>query len=393
MSEADLAEMERAAMPTIGACPGQFTANTMAMVSETLGLALPGSATAPAVYEERTALGRQAGHTVMEILKNGGPLPRDLVTRKSLENTCAVVAATGGSTNAALHIPAIANEAGIRFTLEDVAAVFERTPLIANLQPGGVYYAEDVHRLGGIRVILKTLMEGGFVNGDTPTILGCSLEESVADAGPPDGDIVHEAASPISPTGGVVVLKGNLAPDGALIKVAGLARLVHEGPARVFESEEDCMAVIRKRDYREGDVIIIRNEGPKGGPGMREMLGPTAVIYGQGMGEKVALVTDGRFSGATRGMCIGYVSPEADAGGPLAIVRDGDRIRVDAEKRTMDLLISDEEIAARQRDVTPLRRDPPLAGILQKYADQVGSAHLGATTHRGDVHWDIEQEQ
>jgi len=393
MSVEDLDELERAAMPTIGACPGQFTANTMAMVSEVLGLALPGSATAPAVYEERRALGKRAGHTVMDILNNGGPLPRDLVTRKSLENACAVVAATGGSTNAGLHIPAIAHEAGIRFTLEDVAEVFERTPLIGNLQPGGVYYAEDVHRLGGIAVVVKTLLDQGHLHGDTPTIMGTTLAETVADAAAPDGDVIHDAATPMSPTGGVVVLKGNLAPDGALIKVAGLAKLVHEGPARIFESEEDCMAAIREQAYAEGDVIIIRNEGPKGGPGMREMLGPTAVIYGQGMGEKVALVTDGRFSGATRGMCIGYVSPEAGAGGPLALVREGDRIKIDAAARTMDLLIDDQEMAQRRKNWQPSARSVPLAGVLQKYADQVGSAHLGAVTHRGDVQWEMEEAQ
>jgi len=392
MTPEELDGMERAAMPTIGACPGQFTANTMAMVSETLGIALPGSATAPAVYVERDALGRRAGHTVMELLKNGGPLPRDLITRKSLENACAVVSATGGSTNAALHIPAIAHEAGIRFTLEDVAEVFARTPLIGNMQPGGKYYAEDVHRLGGIKVILKTLLAGGYLHGDTPTIMGMTLADSVADANPPDGDIIHDAATPISPDGGVVVLKGNLAPDGALIKVAGLKKLVHEGPARVFESEEHCMAAIRARDYRAGDVIVIRNEGPKGGPGMREMLGPTAVIYGQGMGEKVALITDGRFSGATRGMCIGYVSPEAGAGGPLALVQNGDSIRVDATKRTMDLLVGADELATRRADLKPHRRAVPLAGVLQKYADQVGSAHLGALTHKGNATWEMDED-
>ncbi len=393
MSAEDLDELERVAMPTIGACPGQFTANTMAMVSEVLGLAPPGSATAPAVYEERRAMGKRAGHLVMDILNNGGPLPRDLVTRKSLENACAVVAATGGSTNAGLHIPAIAHEAGIRFTLEDVAEVFERTPLIGNLQPGGVYYAEDVHRLGGIAVIVKTLLDQGHLHGDTPTIMGTTLADAVADAPDPDGDVIHNAATPISPTGGVVVLKGNLAPDGALIKVAGLAKLVHEGPARVFESEEECTEVIRNQAYAEGDVIIVRNEGPKGGPGMREMLGPTAVIYGQGMGEKVALITDGRFSGATRGMCIGYVSPEAGAGGPLALVQEGDTIRIDAEKRTLDLLISDAEMAERRKNWQPRARPTPLAGVMQKYADHVGSAHLGAVTHRGDLQWEMEESQ
>jgi len=391
MTAADLDELERVAMPTIGACPGQFTASTMAMVSEVLGLAVPGSATAPAVFAERDALGRRAGHAVMRILDEGGPLPRDLVTRKSLENACAVVAATGGSTNAALHIPAIAHEAGIRFTLADAAAVFERTPLIGNLQPGGRYYAEDVHRLGGVAVIVKTLLESGHLHGDTPTVMGGTLGDLVATAPAPDGDVIHPAADPISPTGGVVVLRGNLAPDGALIKVAGLADLVHEGPARVFESEEACMAAIRERAYAAGDVIIVRNEGPKGGPGMREMLGPTAVIYGQGMGERVALVTDGRFSGATRGMCIGYVSPEAAAGGPLALVTEGDPIRIDAGARTIDLLVGDDELARRRAVWHPRERPVPLAGALEKYAEQVGSAHLGAVTHRGHLRWEPEE--
>jgi len=392
MTESELDGMERAAMPTIGACPGQFTANTMAMVSETLGIGLPGSATAPAVFEERTVLGRQAGHVVMDLLQNGGPLPRDLITRESLENACTVVSATGGSTNAALHIPAIAHEAGIRFTLEDVAEVFARTPLIGNMQPGGKYYAEDVHRLGGIKVVVKTLLDQGLIHGKTPTIMGGTLAELVADAGPPDGDIIHDAAKPITPDGGVVVLKGNLAPDGALIKIAGLKKLTHKGPALVFESEEDCMAAIRTRNYSEGDVIIIRNEGPRGGPGMREMLGPTAVIYGQGMGEQVALVTDGRFSGATRGLCIGYVSPEAGAGGPLALVENGDIIAIDAKARTMDLQVDAATLKARRAAYKPRRRKYPLAGVLQKYADQVGSAHLGALTHKGDSTWERDEE-
>ena len=393
MSVQELDQLERVAMPTIGACPGQFTANTMAMVSEVLGLALPGSATAPAVFEERRALGRRAGHTVMAIIDAGGPLPRDLVTRASLENACAVVAATGGSTNAALHIPAIAHEAGIRFSLEDAAAVFERTPLIGNLQPGGQYYAEDVHRLGGLAVIVKTLMLAGHLHGDTPTVMRLSLADAVADAPAPDGDVVHPAAAPISPTGGVVVLKGNLAPDGALIKIAGLSHLVHEGPARVFECEEDCVARVRAREYAEGDVIIVRNEGPKGGPGMREMLGPTAMIYGQGMGEKVALVTDGRFSGATRGMCVGYLSPEAAAGGPIALIEDGDKVRIDAEERTIELLIGEAELARRRAAWRPRKRPRPLAGALEKYADQVGSAHLGAVTHSGNLDWELEQPE
>jgi dihydroxy-acid dehydratase len=393
MKQSELDELERAALPTIGSCPGQFTANTMAMVSEVLGLAPPGSAMMPAVFEERRVIAERAGKLVMDLLARGGPLPRDLVTRKSLENACAVVAATGGSTNAALHLPAIAHEAGISFTLDDVAGTFERTPLIGNLRPGGQYHAEDVHRAGGVPMIVKTLLAGGFLHSDTLTVTGETLAQVSAAAPAPDGDIIHPTTRPISPTGGVVVLKGNLAPDGALIKVAGLKSLVHTGPARVFESEEDCMAVIRKRAYGEGDVIIIRNEGPKGGPGMREMLGPTALIYGQGMGEKVALVTDGRFSGATRGVCIGYVSPEAAAAGPIALIEDGDIICIDAERRRIDVLIDAIEFDRRRAAWKTRPRATPLAGALEKYANQVGSAHLGAVTHSGNLRWDVEEPQ
>src|SRR5262245_39552480 len=275
MSEADLASLERACAPTIGSCPGQFTANTMAMVSEALGLAPPGSAMLPAVYSERLALARRAGQRVTEILASGGPLPRDLVTKKSLENAAAVVAATGGSTNAALHLPAIAHEAGLRFTLDDVAEVLERTPLIADLAPGGRYLAIDVHGVGGTDAVLKALLDGGHLHGDALTLSGRTLAEHLADHRGPDGEVVRGTARPISPTGGVVVLRGNLAPDGALIKVAGLKTLTFEGRARVFESEEACCAAVEERQYRKGDVLIIRNEGPKGGPGMREMLGVT----------------------------------------------------------------------------------------------------------------------
>jgi len=390
-SLAEVERLERAALPTVGACPGQFTANTMAMVSTVLGLAPMITAMLPAVDARRRAVNREAGRLVMRILENGGPLPRDMITRASLENACAIVAATGGSTNAAMHIPAIANEAGVQFTLADAAAVFERTPLIANLQPGGKYYAQHVDKVGGVAVIVKELIRAGVMVGSTMTVTGRTLAEEVADAPAPDGEVIRSADDPISPDGGVVVLRGNLAPDGALIKVAGLKNLVHEGPARVFESEEACMAAIRKRAYSEGDVIIIRNEGPKGGPGMREMLGPTAVIYGQGMGEKVALITDGRFSGATRGMCIGYVSPEAAAGGPLGLVEDGDIVRVDAKLRRIDLVIEEDEMLRRKEAWTPRPRPYRLAGAMQKYAAQVGSAHLGAVTHDGAAEWVYEE--
>jgi dihydroxy-acid dehydratase len=376
--EADLKQLEEICIPTLGSCPGQFTANTMAMVSETLGLALPGSATLPAVAEERSALARRAGEAVMRLLKTGGPLPRDLVTKKSLENACAAVAATGGSTNAALHIPAIAHEAGIRFTLDDFARVAKRTPLIADMKPGGRYLAKDLHAVGGVYAVLKELLNRGALHGGCLTLSGSSLETVLSSHAGADGAVVRE--EPIMKTGGLVVLKGNLAPDGALIKVAGLKSLVFEGRARVFDSEEACAEVVRKQKYKTGEVLVIRYEGPKGGPGMREMLGITALIYGQGMGEKVALLTDGRFSGATRGMMIGYVSPEAAVGGALALVRNGDPILVDAAKGRLELRIPKTEMLKRRKAWKP-RKSSADHGVLEKYAKLVGSAHLGAVTH------------
>jgi dihydroxy-acid dehydratase len=378
MPQADLDELERACLPTLGACPGQFTANTMAMVSETLGLALPGTATLPAVAEERRAAARAAGAAVMRVLEDGGPLPRELVTRKSLENACAAVAATGGSTNAALHIPAIAHEAGIRFDMDDFARVAKRTPLIADMKPGGRYLAKDLHAAGGVYAVLKALLERGALHGECLTLSGIPLEKALQAHAGADGEVVK--SQPILKTGGLALLKGNLAPEGALIKVAGLKSLVFEGPARVFDSEEACTEVVRRRSYKPGDVLVIRYEGPRGGPGMREMLGVTALLYGQGMGEKVALLTDGRFSGATRGMMIGYVSPEAAAGGLLALVKNGDRIRIDAAAGALQLLVSRAEL--RRRKPKSPRRER-LSGVLEKYASQVGSAHRGAVTHSG----------
>jgi dihydroxy-acid dehydratase len=378
MSESELQALEEACLPTLGSCPGQFTANTMAMVSETLGLALPGSATLPAVASERSELTRRAGKAVMELLRNGGPLPKDLITKKSLENACAAVAATGGSTNAALHIPAIAHEAGIRFTLDDFARVAKRTPLIADMKPGGRFLAKDLHAVGGVYTVLKSLLTHGALHGECLTLSGVSLEKVLQKHADADGEVVRR--QPIMETGGVVVLKGNLAPDGALLKVAGLKSLVFEGRARVFDSEEECMAVVTKRAYKAGEVLVIRYEGPRGGPGMREMLGVTALIYGQGMGEKVALLTDGRFSGATRGMMIGYVSPEAAAGGPLALVKNGDPIRIDAGAGTLTLAVPAKELKKR---TSKLPRRPAPSGVLEKYAALVGSAHLGAVTHGG----------
>ena len=376
-SEKDLKSLEQICIPTLGSCPGQFTANTMAMVSETLGLALPGSATLPAVSELRKQLARDAGTAVLRILKDGGPLPRELVTKKSLENACAAVAATGGSTNAALHIPAIAHEAGIRFTLEDFARVAKRTPLIADMKPGGRFLAKDLHAVGGVYTVLTELLQRDALHGDCLTLSGRTLEQALRGHPAADGQVVRN--QPIMETGGLVVLKGNLAPDGALIKVAGLKSLVFEGRARVFDSEEACTEVVRKKSYREGEVLVIRYEGPKGGPGMREMLGVTALIYGQGMGEKVALLTDGRFSGATRGMMVGYVSPEAAAGGLLALVRNGDRIRIDAAKGVLQMMVPSAELKKR-RASAPKRS---LSGVLQKYEALVGPANLGAVTHSG----------
>jgi dihydroxy-acid dehydratase len=375
MNKDELHELEQACIPTLGSCPGQFTANTMAMVAETLGLALPGSATLPAVSEQRTDLAREAGRVVMRILKNDGPRPRQLVTKKSLENACAAVAATGGSTNAALHIPAIAHEAGIRFTLDDFARIAKRTPLLADMKPGGRFLAKDLHAVGGVYTVLKALLAHGALHGECLTLSGKTLKESLQDHSGPDGSVVRNEA--ITKSGGIVVLKGNLAPDGALIKVAGLKSLVFEGPARVFDSEEACVEVVRRRAYREGEVLVIRYEGPKGGPGMREMLGVTALLYGQGAGEKVALLTDGRFSGATRGMMIGHVSPEAAAGGLLGLVKNGDRIRIDAAAGTLFLQVPVTEL--RKRKARRPKR-APVGGVLAKYAVQVGSAHLGAVT-------------
>src|SRR4051794_13275706 len=383
---ATLEGIELACLPTVGACAGQFTANTMGMLSEAIGLSMPNSSMIPGVYAERAHVARQAGRLVMQILARGGPLPRQIVTRKALENGAAIVAATGGSTNAALHLPALANEAGISFTLDDVGEVFSRTPLIGNLRPGGKYTAKDVYDIGGTAVVIRALIDSGHVDGSCLTITGRTLAEEYGGANDVDGEVIFSPATPIMADGGVAVLKGNLCPDGAVIKVAGLKSLSFEGRARVFEDEETCVEAVRQRNYSAGEVLVIRNEGPVGGPGMREMLGVTALIYGQGMGEKVALITDGRFSGATRGMCIGYVSPEAFIGGPLALVRDGDRIRIDAANRRMDMLIDENELVRRQqawRALPPRHR----AGALAKYARLVGQAPGGAVTHEGPAEW------
>ncbi len=382
MSDSDLHELECVACPSAGACGGQFTANTMAMVSEAMGLALPGSAGAPAPYEDRDRWAVDSGRAVVKLIESG-LRPRDIVTRKALENAAVIVGATGGSTNAGLHLPALAHEAGIRFTMDDVVSIMRRTPYIADLKPGGKYVALDVHRVGGVPVILKALLDGGLLHGDCITVTGKTLAENLAGvAFPADQDVIYPVSRPISATGGVVGLRGNLAPEGAIVKVAGMENLQFEGTALCFDSEEEAFQAVQDRAYKAGDVIVVRYEGPKGGPGMREMLSTTSAIYGQGMGDQVALITDGRFSGATRGFCVGHVGPEAALGGPIALLRNGDRIRIDATAGTIDVALSDAEWAERRAAWTPRQTDYN-SGAIWKFAQTVGPAHLGAVTNPG----------
>ncbi len=385
MSDADLDEIERVACPSAGACGAQFTANTMATVSEAIGLALPYSAGAPAPYEIRDAFCMAAGEKIMDLIA-ANIRPRDIVTRKSLENAAAVVAASGGSTNAALHLPAIAHECGIKFDLFDVAEIFKKTPYVADLKPGGRYVAKDMFEAGGIPLLMKTLLDHGFLHGDCLTVTGRTIAENMKTVKwNPHQDVVRRADDPITVTGGVVGLKGNLAPEGAIVKVAGMSELTFTGPARCFDREEDAFEAVKNRTYKEGEVLVIRYEGPRGGPGMREMLATTAALYGQGMGGKVALITDGRFSGATRGFCIGHVGPEAAVGGPIALLRDGDIIEIDANTGTLDVRLSDAELAERRKSWEP-RETNARSGVLWKYAQQVGPAVSGAVTHPGGAH-------
>jgi dihydroxy-acid dehydratase len=384
MAADDLDVLETVACPSAGACGAQFTANTMATVSEAIGLALPYSAGAPAPYEIRDRFCVTAGEMVMDLLARK-IRPRDIVTRKALENAATVVAASGGSTNAALHLPAIANECGIKFDLFDVAEIFRRTPYIADLKPAGRYVAKDMFEAGGVPLLMKTLLDNGFLHGDCLTVTGRTMAENLEKVSwNPNQDVVRPADQPISPTGGVVGLKGSLAPEGAIVKVAGMPEsgLIFKGPALCFDSEEDCFEAVTNRRYPEGCVLVIRYEGPRGGPGMREMLATTAAIYGQGMGSKVALVTDGRFSGATRGFCVGHVGPEAAVGGPIALVRDGDMIEINAIKGTIDLQIGDAELEKRKNDWRPPKTKFG-SGALWKYAQLVGPAVTGAVTHLG----------
>jgi dihydroxy-acid dehydratase len=382
MSDDDLDELEQVACPSAGACGAQFTANTMATVSEAIGLALPYSAGAPAPYEIRDRFCMAAGEQIMELIARN-IRPRDIVTRKSLENAATVVAASGGSTNAALHLPAMAHEAGIKFDLFDVAEIFKKTPYIADLKPGGRYVAKDMFEVGGIPLLMKTLLDHGFLHGDCITVTGRTIAENMAKVRWNEHqDVVFPADKPITPTGGVVGLSGNLAPDGAIVKVAGLKNQVFTGPARCFDTEEACFEAVTNRTYKEGEVLVIRYVGPKGGPGMPEMLSTTAALYGQGMGDKVALITDGRFSGATRGFCIGHVGPEAAVGGPIAHIRDGDIIEMDAIKGTLNVKLSEEEFEKRKADWKP-RGTKYGSGAIWKFAQGVGSARYGAVTHPG----------
>ncbi|MBN8535313.1 MAG: dihydroxy-acid dehydratase [Rhizobiales bacterium] len=384
LDDVALEEIEQAACPSAGACGAQFTANTMATVSEAIGLALPYSAGAPAPYEIRDRFCMTAGEMVMELIAKG-IRPRDIVTRKALENAAVVVAASGGSTNAALHLPAIAHECGIDFDLFDVAEIFRKTPYIADLKPGGRYVAKDMFEVGGIPLMMKTLLDHGFMHGDCMTVTGRTMAENLASVKwNPEQDVVRPANKPITVTGGVVGLKGNLAPEGAIVKIAGMPedQLTFSGPALCFDSEEECFQAVKNKKYQRGCVFVIRYEGPKGGPGMREMLATTAALYGQGMGDKVALITDGRFSGATRGFCVGHVGPEAAVGGPIALIRDGDIIELNAITGTLNVRLTDAELEARRKDWKPRETDYQ-TGTLWKYAQLVGPARDGAVTHPG----------
>jgi dihydroxy-acid dehydratase len=385
LSDAELEIMERVACPSSGACGAQYTANTMACVSEAIGLALLNSSSAPAPYESRDQFCEASGVAVMNLIEKN-IRARDIVTRKSLENAARVVGCTGGSTNAALHLPAIANEAGIDFDLFDVAACMKDTPYFVDLRPGGRYVAKDLHEVGGVAVVMKELAKAGLLHLDCITASGKTLGESLDEIrGEADGRVIYHINSPITKTGGVVSLKGNLAPDGAIVKVAGMteAEQVFTGPARVFECEEDAFEAVKKREYKEGEVIVIRNEGPAGGPGMREMLATTAALSGQGMGKKVALITDGRFSGATRGFCVGHVGPEAAHGGPIALLKNGDMITLNAVTGELSVALSDEELAKRKTEWKGPRKTAYTSGAVHKFARLCGGARWGAVTHPG----------
>jgi dihydroxy-acid dehydratase len=379
ISDADLYEMECVACPSAGSCGGQFTANTMACVAEAIGMALPGSGSPPAVETERDRFAEESGKQVMRLMEMD-LRPRQIMTRQAFENAIAVVAATGGSTNAALHLPALAHECGVPLSLDDIDRVARRTPVIADLKPFGRYTALDVYRAGGIPAILRVLLDAGLLHGDCVTCTGKTLGENLADVTLTSGqEVIVPVVRAFEKTGGLHILRGNLAPEGCVIKTAGVKKLQHRGPARCFDSEEACMKAVQDREVKAGESVIIRYEGPKGGPGMREMLAVTAAIVGQGLGYEVCLMTDGRFSGATRGLMIGHIGPEAFVGGPIALVRDGDMISVDAQKGTIQLEVDEQELERRKAQW----KQPPLRyphGALAKYAKLVGPACFGAVT-------------
>ena len=380
ISEKELYEIECNACPGAGSCGGQFTANTMACVSEAIGIALPHSSSYPAIDPERAKVHKACGEAVINLLKNRIK-PRDIMTKKAFENAVRVVAATGGSTNAVLHLPAMAHEAGIKFTIEEIEKIFHETPYFVDMKPGGKYVAYDLHKVGGVSVILKCLLDAGLLNGDCLTVTGKTQAENLKDIRfPKNQDVIYPIYKPLSPTGGLKILKGNLAPDGAVIKVAGCKKLSHRGPARVFDSEQKCFEAIIERKIKPGDVIVIRYEGPKGGPGMREMLSVTAALYGQGLGTECALITDGRFSGGTRGLMAGHVAPEAYVGGPIALIQDGDIIELDAEKGSISVDLNDAELKQR-KSKWQAPKPNYTSGVLAKYAKLVGSARDGAITN------------
>ena len=382
MSKKDLDELESLACPSAGSCGGQFTANTMACVSEAIGLALPGSAGTPAVYETRDKFAVSSGEAVMNLLKNN-IRPRDIVTKKSLENAAVIVAASGGSTNAALHLPAIANEAGIKFTLEDVTNISKKTPYIADLKPGGKYVAKDLYEIGGVPILIKALLDGGLLHGDCLTVTGKTLAENHKDIKfPTNQKVIYTTSKPLNPTGGFAGLKGNLAPEGAIVKVAGMKRKTFKGKAKCFDSEELALGAVLAKKIKAGDVIVIRYEGPKGSPGMPEMLSTTGAIYGQGLGEEVALITDGRFSGGTHGFSIGHVGPEAAVGGPIGLLKDGDTIEINTEKGILNVDLSEQELSSRKKKWVP-KKIEYTTGTLWKYSQSVGPAFEGAVTHPG----------
>jgi dihydroxy-acid dehydratase len=378
MSDGDLDRIERAVCPGAGTCGGMYTANTMASAAEAMGMALPGSSSPPAVDARRTVLGRQAGAAVVELIRQG-ITTRDIITRRSLENAISVVMALGGSTNAVLHLPAIAHECGFELELDEFQRISERVPLLADLKPFGEYVMFDLDRVGGVPVVMRMLLDEGLLHGDCLTVTGRTVAENLAEVRPPapDGRVVRPWATPLAASGGITILSGSLAPEGAVVKNAGVPVDSFEGVARVFDREEAAMAALADGTIGAGDVVVVRYEGPKGGPGMREMLMITGALKGAGLGKEVLLVTDGRFSGGTTGLCVGHVSPEAVDGGPIGLVRDGDRVRVDITARTLDLLVAEDDLEHRRREFIP---HPPRysRGVLAKYARLVGSASRGA---------------